>query len=79
MTENNYKKNREMTTSYLISSNVINTIQSLPPEERSAISQALMNEMFFGHDPHSSLSPTQMIAYTFIKFNIDSDTRRISH
>lgn len=61
--------------SVILSSKVISRIQSLPVEDRTAISNALAGEILLGQDPKGVLSPTLMIAYTFIKHNIDYDSR----
>ena len=65
-----------MATPFMISNKVINTIQSLPSDDQAIISAAIVNEMILGRDPRETLTPAQMIVYTFIRFNIAQDTRR---
>lgn len=65
-----------MATSFLVSTDVINTIQSLPTDDQMQLATALAAEMFLGRNPRVLLSAQQMIVYTFIKFSIDQDTRR---
>lgn len=65
------------TNSFLVSNSVINKIKALPGEMRQAISVALANEFILGEDPRNTLSPTQMVLYTFIKFDIQRDTLKL--
>lgn len=61
---------------FVISSNVINTINALPVEERLAITTALAAEMILGADPHGQLTPIQEVLYTMIRRYVTQDTRR---
>lgn len=59
-----------------ITQKVITTIKSLPSEESMAITLALAKEYILGVDPRESLNPTQMMLYTFIKYDIDREMKR---
>ncbi len=62
----------------VITPHVVNTINSLPEQERSAISSALANEFILGRDPNESLTPVQAMLYSMISFYVRRDTRRHS-
>lgn len=61
-------------SAFVISSHVINTINSLPEEERLAITTALAAEMILGINPCGQLSPMQEVLYTMIRQYIRKDT-----
>lgn len=63
-----------MNDAILISPHVINTIKSLPAEERVAIASALTGELILGSNPANSLSPMQEMIYSIIRFYIKQDT-----
>lgn len=65
-----------MNDAILISPHVINTIKSLPAEERIAIASALTGELILGSNPANSLTPMQEMIYSIIRFYIKQDTLR---
>ena len=62
----------------VITPHVVNTINALPDEERSAISVALANEFILGKDPTEGLTPVQAMIYSMISFYVRRDIRRHS-
>lgn len=60
--------------SILITPHVINTINSLPNEERTAIANTLAAELILGEKPEDSLSPMQEMIYSIIRFYVKQDT-----
>ena len=60
--------------SILITPHVINTINSLPDEERTAIANTLAAELILGEKPEDSLSPMQEMIYSIIRFYVKQDT-----
>lgn len=65
-----------MTPSFIISPRVINTINSMTPDDRTIISQALSMEYILGEDPDTILSPMQKVIYAIIRFYVRQDTER---
>lgn len=65
-----------MAASVFISPRVIDTVTSLPLEDRIPISNALSMEFILGVDPTDSLTPMQAILYAMIKFYVRQDTER---
>ncbi len=63
-----------MNDAILISPHVINTIKSLPAEERIAIASALTGELILGSNPSNSLTPMQEMIYSIIRFYVRQDT-----
>ena len=61
-----------MATPFVISSRVIDTVNSLPPEDRISISA----EFILGNDPSESLTPMQNMLYAMIRFYVVQDTER---
>lgn len=62
----------------VITPHVVNTINSLPADERGAISSALASEFILGIDPADSLTPFQVMVYAMIRSYVARDTRRQS-
>lgn len=60
--------------SILITPHVINTINSLHDEERTAIANTLAAELILGEKPEASLSPMQEMIYSIIRFYVKQDT-----
>ena len=60
--------------SILITPHVINTINSLPDEERTAIANTLAAELILGEKTEDSLSPMQEMIYSIIRFYVKQDT-----
>lgn len=63
-----------MNEAIIITPHVINTIKSLPTEERIAIASALTGELILGGDPSKELSPLQEMIYSIIRFYVRQDT-----
>lgn len=65
-----------MSTPVYISPRVIDTVTSLPVEDRIPISNALSMEFILGIDPSDTLTPMQGMLYAMIKFYVTQDTER---
>lgn len=68
-----------MNNSIVISSHVINTINSLPKEERIAVASAFVSDMIIGVNPEEELSSVQTMLYSVIKFYIQQDSARYNN
>ena len=68
-----------METTFVISPRVINTINSLPVEERLAVTSALAAEFILGvkSTGDTSLTPIQEVIYSMIKMYVRHDTERV--
>ena len=66
----------QMETAFVISAHVINTINSLPAEERIAVTTALAAEMILGADTRGRLTPMQEVLYSMIRQYVERDTMR---
>lgn len=64
--------------SIVISSHVINTINSLPEEEKVAVATAFVSEMIMGVDPENALSPLQAMLYGIIKSYVERDSMKFN-
>lgn len=63
-----------MNQAVYFSPRVISTIQSLPEDERSAISSALASEFLLGIEPaEDALTPFQTLLYTMIRSYVERD------
>lgn len=62
----------------VITSKVVDTINSLPPEDRGTISTALAQEFILGRDPAETLTPFQAMVYAMIRSYVSRDTRRMA-
>ena len=62
--------------SILITHHVINTINSLPIDERVAIASALTGELILGKNPSKELSPLQEMIYSIIRYYVKQDTMK---
>ena len=60
--------------SIVITPHVINTINSLPEDERVAVASAFVSDMIMGVNPEKSLSPLQTMVYSVIKFHVCRDS-----
>ena len=58
---------------------VIDTVTSLPQEDRIALSNALGMEYSLGMDPTETLTPLQNILYAMIKFYVRQDASRMEN
>ena len=66
-----------MQQSIVISSHVINTIKSLPIEERRSVVNAIAEELFMDDSNSSqSLSPTEEMICTIIRFYVKQDSTK---
>lgn len=63
-----------MNRAFFISQHVIDTINSLPVEERVSISSALIGEFILGESPKNHLSPVEDMLYSIIKRYVEQDT-----
>lgn len=67
-----------MNRSIIITPHVINTLKSLPAKERTAITNALAEDMILG-DVATGLSPYQQMLYSIIRFYVDRDTMKFNN
>lgn len=68
-----------MKQAVVFSPRVLNTIQSLPELERSAISSALASEFLLGITPSDdTLTPFQTILYTMIRSYVERDMNSVA-
>lgn len=62
--------------SVLITSQVIDTIKSLPLEQREAIASAVAGVFILGDDYKRKLSPYQEMLFSIISFYVKRDTKK---
>ena len=68
-----------MTPKAIITTHVINTINSLPADERKAIVTALASEILMGEEPPTdNLSPMENMIYSMIRSYVRRDTERFA-
>lgn len=67
-----------MNQSIVLTPHVINTINSLPTEERVAIASAIAGEIILGGSVTNELTAQQALLYTVIKDYIRRDSARAS-
>ena len=60
----------------VITQHVINTINSLPEEERIAVAGAIISEMILGVNPERELSSLQTMLYSVIRFYVQQDSEK---
>lgn len=65
-----------MNGSLVISQHVVNTIQSLPQEERVVISNALVSEFILGENPENALTPFQAMLYSVVRYYVKKDNAK---
>jgi hypothetical protein len=65
-----------MATTIVLSQSVINTIQSLPQDERLTIAAAIAGEMILGREVRQDLTPFENLIYTMISCNVERDSAR---
>lgn len=65
-----------MNKSIIISQHVLNSLNSLPEEERIAIAGALAGELLLGGKVSDELTPMQMVVYNIIRDYIRRDSFR---
>lgn len=63
-----------MNKTFVISDDVINTINSLPEEDRIAISAAITGEMICGHNVEGNLNSMQRIILSIIRASVKRST-----
>ncbi len=66
-----------MATPVYFSPRVIDTVSSLPAQDRIPVSNALSMEFILGIDPTDTLTPMQNIIYNMIKFYVRQDASRM--
>ena len=67
-----------MSKTIVITSHVINTLRSLPYEERMNVASALAGEMLLGTDPCSDLAPDEDLIYQILRGYVNRDSQRFS-
>ena len=67
-----------MNQTIVLTPHVINTINSLPEDERVAVASAFVSEMIMGVNPDESLSPLQKMLYSVIKLYVQQDSIKLS-
>lgn len=66
-----------MNSAIYISPRVINTINSLPEDDRIAVASAIAGELILGSQASGHLTPMQTLAYTIIRSYVKNDTYRV--
>ncbi len=69
---------KAMNNPIVITPHVINTINSLPEDERVAVASAFVSEIIMGVNPEESLSPLQKMLYSVIRFYVQQDSAKLS-
>lgn len=65
-----------MNQSIVLSAHVINTIKSLPKEEKLAIVSAIAGELILGANIDDELTPSQSMLYAIIRDYVRRDSVR---
>lgn len=65
-----------MANSVLFSNKVIETLMSLPEDERLSVTHALVGRMLLGNENVDALSPMEKIIYSMLSINIRRDSAR---
>ncbi len=68
-----------MTNGFVISPNVLNTINSLPENERISIVSTLAGEMILGVKREEGLTAIEKVIYAIIRQYIDRDTQKVGN
>ena len=68
--------NSNIAPTMVITPHVVDTINSLPADERGVISAALAQDFILGRDPSEMLTPIQRVIYAMIKSYVSRDTLR---
>ncbi|MCM1071907.1 MAG: hypothetical protein NC210_09955 [[Clostridium] fimetarium] len=66
-----------MSNGFVITPHVLNTINSLPEQERLSIVCTLAGEMLLGIKRDEGLSPMEKVIYSIIRQYIERDTERV--
>ena len=72
------KTHRFMNRSVYFSTRVLDTINSLPSDERSTMAAALTSEFILGEDVAGSLTGVQKMVYCILRHYVRQDMRRMS-
>ena len=67
-----------METAFVITPHVVNTLNSLPEQERVAVTSALAVELLLGTRCQGELSPMQEVIYTRLSHYVRRDTERFN-
>ena len=65
-----------MNQTIVITPNVLNTLRSLPYEERMSVASALAGEMLLGAGPCNDLSPEESMIYQILRFYVNQASAR---
>lgn len=65
-----------MNAPFFISPRVVNTLNSLPEEDRLALVSTIASELVLGCKSDKELTPLQQLAYTIIRQYVVRDTNR---
>ena len=65
-----------MNRTIVITPNVINTLRSLPLEERMSVASALAGEMLLGAGRCSDLAPEEDMIYQILRFYVNQASAR---
>lgn len=65
-----------MNRTIVITPHVINTLRSLPFEERMAVTSALAGELLLGTGPCDDLAPMESMIYQIIRFYVSQASAR---
>lgn len=67
-----------MNKTIVITSHVLNTLRSLPYEERMNVASALAGEMLLGTGPCDDLEPQENIIYQILRSQVNRASARYS-
>lgn len=67
-----------MNRAIVITSNVINTLRSLPYEERLNVASALAGEMLLGTGPCNDLAPDEDLIYQILRCYVNRASERFA-
>ncbi|MBJ2188085.1 MAG: hypothetical protein HFJ87_05630 [Muribaculaceae bacterium] len=65
-----------MNRAIVITPHVINTLRSLPFEERMSVTSALAGELLLGTGPCDDLEPMETMIYQIIRFYVNQASAR---
>lgn len=78
-TMSNHQNISTMNRAIVITPHVLNTLRSLPLEERLSVASALAGEMILGTDTPSDLEPMESMIYSIIKFYVNQASDRYNN
>lgn len=70
------QNNKVMNKTVVISTKVINTLQSLPLDQRLNIASALAGEMLLGAGQCTDLCPDEDVVYRLLRYRVNRDSER---